>query len=246
MIKVAIVDDEKHCIETLQHLLAYVEDVEVVFTTQASTEAKALIERYNPEILFLDVEMPFLSGFDLLQSLEDISFSVVFTTAHNKYAIKALKLNAIDYLLKPVSSEDIQEFFHNYRAKHASISKEQVAKANNFMEDKIQDTLALSTQNGLLFIKIDDIVYLEADSCYTHLVMHDNSRQMVSKTLANFEDILESNAQFYRPQKSYLINLKYIKQYIRGEGGEIIMQNGKSIALSRTKKQEFLSLFNKI
>ncbi len=246
MIKVAIVDDEKHCIETLQHLLTYVEEVEVVFTTQASTEAKALIERHNPEILFLDVEMPVLTGFDLLQSFEDISFSVVFTTAHNKYAVKALKMSAIDYFLKPVSLQDIQEFFQNYKAKRTPVSKEQVVQANHFLENKIQDTLALSTQNGLLFIKIADIAYLEADSCYTNLVMHDNCRQLVSKTLANFEDILENNTQFYRPQKSYLINLNYIKQYIRGEGGEIIMQNGKSIALSRTKKQEFLSLFNKI
>ena len=110
----------------------------------------------------------------------------------------------------------------------------------------MQHTIALSTQQGLLFVKIDDIMYLEADSCYTHIVMNDKTKHLASKTMATFEEVLLDNSLFFRAHKSHIVNLKFIKQYIRGEGGELIMQDGSYIALSRNKKQEFLSLFKKI
>jgi two-component system LytT family response regulator len=190
--------------------------------------------------------MPILNGFDLLAQFDNIPFKVVFTTAYDQYAIKALKINALDYLLKPIDQKDIEQVLEKYKAQELNISKDQLNHLHQFINGKMQDTIALSTQEGLYFVKIDEIMYLEASSCYTYIIMNDKTKHLASKTMINFEDVLQDNSLFFRAHKSHIINLKFIKQYIRGEGGEIIMQDGKNIALSRNKKQEFLSLFKKV
>jgi two-component system LytT family response regulator len=246
MIKAIIIDDEKHCIVTLNHLLTQLDNVEVVAVTQDSTQAKKLIEQYQPNLVFLDIEMPEMNGFDVINQFENPKFKVIFTTAYDQYALKALRLNALDYLLKPIDKKDIVEALEKYQNQELIISKDQVQNLHFFNNGKMQDTIALSTQQGLLFVKIDDIMYLEADSCYTHIVMNDKTKHLASKTMATFEEVLLDNSLFFRAHKSHIVNLKFIKQYIRGEGGELIMQDGSYIALSRNKKQEFLSLFKKI
>ena len=246
MIKAIIIDDEKHCIVTLNHLLTQLDNVEVVAVTQDSTQAKKLIEQYHPNLVFLDIEMPEMNGFDVINQFENPKFKVIFTTAYDQYALKALRLNALDYLLKPIDKKDIVEALEKYQNQELIISKDQVQNLHFFNNGKMQDTIALSTQQGLLFVKIDDIMYLEADSCYTHIVMNDKTKHLASKTMATFEEVLLDNSLFFRAHKSHIVNLKFIKQYIRGEGGELIMQDGSYIALSRNKKQEFLSLFKKI
>ncbi|OYU82342.1 MAG: DNA-binding response regulator [Flavobacterium sp. BFFFF1] len=246
MIKAILIDDENHCIITLQHLLSGFKNVVVVATTQDSSQAKELIETFKPDVVFLDIEMPVLNGFDVLQQFDDLPFKVVFTTAYDQYAIKALKLNALDYLLKPIGHDDIEQVLEKYKAEQMHISKDQLNHLHQFINGKMQDTIALSTQEGLLFVKIEDIMYLEASSCYTYIVMNDKTKHLASKTMANFEEVLQDNSLFFRAHKSHIINLKFIRQYLRGEGGEIIMQDGNNIALSRNKKQEFLSLFKKV
>lgn len=246
MIKVLIIDDEKHCIITLNHLLSTLKEVNIAATTQDSTQAKELIEKHQPDIVFLDIEMPQLNGFDVLNQFETIPFKVVFTTAYDQYAIKAIRLNALDYLLKPIDAHDIAAVIEKFKMNEMQISKNQLTHLQQFINGKMQDTIALSTQEGLLFVKIDEIMYFEASGCYTYIVMNDKSKHLASKTLANFEEVLLDNPIFFRAHKSNIVNLKFIKQYIRGEGGEIIMQDGNNIALSRNKKQEFLNLFKKI
>jgi two-component system, LytTR family, response regulator len=246
MIKAIIIDDEKHCIITLQHLLAQISDVEIVANTQDSTAAKGLIEIHEPHIVFIDIEMPHLNGFDVLQQFETLPFKVVFTTAYDQYAIKALRLNALDYLLKPIDKNDIATVIDKYKNQEINNNKEQLKNLHLFNNGTMQDTIALSTNKGLLFVKIEDIMYLEAESCYTHIVMNDKSKHLASKTMAAFEEVLQDNPLFFRAHKSNIVNLKFIKQYIRGEGGELIMQDGTSIALSRNRKQEFMNLFTKI
>ncbi len=246
MIKAIIIDDEKHCIITLQHLLAQISDVTIVATTQDSTTAKSLIEMHEPDIVFIDVEMPHLTGFDVLQQFETLPFKVVFTTAYDQYAIKALRLNALDYLLKPIDKNDIVTVIDKYKNQEINNNKEQLKNLHLFNAGTMQDTIALSTNKGLLFVKINDIMYLEAESCYTHIVMNDKTKHLASKTMAAFEEVLQDNPIFFRTHKSHIVNLKFIKQYIRGEGGELIMQDGTSIALSRNRKQDFLNLFTKI
>ncbi|KQB98867.1 LytTR family DNA-binding domain-containing protein [Pedobacter sp. Hv1] len=246
MIKAIIIDDEKHCIITLKHLLSAIDTIEVVATTQDSTMAKALIEEHQPHLVFLDIEMPEMNGFDVIHQFENPGFKVIFTTAYDQYALKALRLNALDYLLKPIDKKDIEIALEKYSNQELIISKDQVQNLHLFTNGKMQDTIALSTQQGLLFVKIDDIMYLEADSCYTHIIMNDQTRHLASKTMATFEEVLLDNSLFFRAHKSHIVNLKFIKQYIRGEGGELVMQDGNIVALSRNRKQEFLSLFKKV
>jgi two-component system LytT family response regulator len=246
MIKAIIIDDEKHCIITLEHLLKQNKNVTVVATTQDSTKAKVLIEEHQPDLVFLDIEMPKMNGFDVIAQFNPVPFKVVFTTAYDQYALKALRLNALDYLLKPIDEDEIAIALDKFKNQEAAITTEQVQNLHLFTNGKLQDTIALSTQEGLLFVKIDDIMYLEASSNYTMIVMHDKSKHLASKTLATFEDVLQDNTLFFRSHKSHIVNLKFIKQYIRGDGGELIMLDGKNIPLSRTKKQEFLDLFTRV
>ncbi len=246
MIKALIIDDEKHCIITLEHLLSQIENVTVVATTQDSTLSKKLIEQHQPDIVFLDIEMPEMNGFDVINQFETLPFKVIFTTAYDQYALKALRMNALDYLLKPIAKNDITIALEKYQNKEMEISKDQIQNLHLFNNGKMQDTIALSTQQGLLFVKIDDIMYLEASSCYTFIVMNDKTKHLASKTMGTFEEVLNDNPLFFRTHKSHIVNLKFIKQYIRGEGGELIMQDGNNIALSRNRKQEFLNLFKKV
>lgn len=190
--------------------------------------------------------MPFLSGFEVLEQFNEIDFKVVFTTAYNQYAIKALRLNALDYLMKPVDQDELREALDKFVNNEIVTTPEQVQQVGRFSSDKIPDTLALSTQEGLHFVKVGNIMYLEASGCYTYIFMEDNSRHLVSKNLAIFEEVLKGNHLFFRPHKSHVVNLRFIRNYIRGEGGELIMANGSGITLSRNKKHEFLELFLKV
>jgi two-component system, LytTR family, response regulator len=149
-------------------------------------------------------------------------------------------------LLKPIATEDVEIVIKKFKNNEMDTTKSQAQNLHVFNNKRMQDTIALSTQQGLLFVKMDDIMYLEADSCYTKIWMKDKTKYIASKTLAAFEEVLQDNAIFFRPHKSYIVNLQCIKQYIRGEGGELMMLDGVSIAVSRNKKQEFLNLFMKV
>ncbi len=246
MIKAIIIDDEKHCIITMEHLLAKTGEVEILASVQNSLEAEEKIRSLQPEIVFIDIQMPNLDGFEVLNKFEKLPFKVVFTTAFDQYAIKALKMNALDYLQKPISIEDIHEVLEKYKQEESHQTKEQISHVYEFSKGKVLDTIALSVQQGLLFVKIDDIMYIEGDGCYSHIIMQDQTKHLASKTISVFEEVLSENPLFFRAHKSHLVNIRYIKQYIRGEGGEIIMKDGKNIAISRNKKQEFLALFQRI
>ncbi len=246
MIRAIIIDDEKHALVTLGFLLEQFENIEVISSIQDSTQAKEIIEREKPDLVFLDIEMPKLNGFELLAQFEQIDFKVVFTTAYDQYAIKALKMNALDYLLKPIDEEELVLAIQKFENKEIITSEEQISQLNKFNGGHLSDTLALSTSQGLHFIKVEDIMYLSASGSYTYVQMSNGEKHFVSKSMSNFEDVLQDNPLFFRAHKSHLINMKYISQYIRGEGGEIIMQDKTNIILSRSKKQEFLNLFRKI
>lgn len=246
MIKVLLIDDEKHALVTLSHYLKNFEEIEILDSLQDSRLAKDKIIELKPDIVFLDIEMPYLNGFEVLQQFETLPFKVVFTTAYDQYAIKALKLNALDYLLKPIEIDELKQAIDKYHQQELLTTTEQVSNLAKFTMTQMSDTLALSTLKGLIFIKIDDIMYFSASNAYTFVVMNNGDKHLVSKSLAVFEEVLLDNPIFFRVHKSYLINLKFISQYIRGEGGEIIMQDRTSVVLSRNKKQDFLNLFKKI
>ncbi len=246
-IKVAIIDDEMHCIKTLRYQLErQFKNVAIVFDTTDSTLAKAMVENFKPDIIFLDIEMPVMNGLQFLSQFETIPFKVIFTTAYDQYAIKAIRLNALDYLLKPVDRYELEQAIEKFQNEKDTTVREQVTHLQLFREKKIKDTIALSASQGLFFVKINDIMYLEGDNCYTHVIMNDGKKYLVSKTLSNFDEILTEDNTFFRAHKSFVINLNYIKQYVRGDGGEIIMTDDKIISLSRNKKEDFLKLFTKV
>lgn len=246
MIRAILIDDENHALVTLKFLLQQFDNIEVTASIQDSTKAKEIIEKEKPDLVFLDIEMPNLNGFELLAQFEHLDFKVVFTTAYDQYAIKALKMNALDYLLKPIEEEELADAIQKFENKEIITSEEQISYLNQFNIGQLSDTLALSTQKGLHFIKVEEIMYFCASGSYTYVQMSNGEKHLVSKAMTNFEDVLQDNPTFFRPHKSHLINLKYISQYIRGDGGEIIMQDNTSVILSRSRKQDFLNLFKKI
>jgi two-component system, LytTR family, response regulator len=236
-----IIDDENHCIKTLTNLLeTFFPEVTILATCNESTKAYDLIQQYKPGFIFLDIEMPFLNGFDLLSKFDPLYFDVIFTTAYDSYAIKAIKYSALDYLLKPVDKEDLSFAIEKIRSKKSSISQPQVQMAIEVHNKQVPATIALPTAEGMAFASVNDIVYCIAEGSYTRLFMTGINEIVLSRTLGNVEELL-ADYDFFRIHHSTLINLKQVKKYIRGEGGDVIMNNGNCLKLARTRKNDFLN-----
>ena len=243
--KCIIIDDEKHCIKTLINLLeTNFPEVKILATCSESEKAQHLILHHKPDFIFLDIEMPFLNGFDLLSKFEHLDFDVIFTTAYDSYAIKAIKFSALDYLLKPICIEDLTFAIDKIKNRMGSISKAQVLMANAVHRRQLSDTIALPTVEGLIFTPVNDIVHCSADGSYTRMYMRDKSEILLSKTLGDVDELL-NDYNFFRIHHSTLINLKEVKKYIRGEGGEVVMSNGKNLMVARTRKTDFLNVFTR-
>jgi two-component system LytT family response regulator len=243
--KCIIIDDEKHCIKTLINLLeTNFPEVKILATCSESEKAQHLILHHKPDFIFLDIEMPFLNGFDLLSKFEHLDFDVIFTTAYDSYAIKAIKFSALDYLLKPICIEDLTFAIDKIKNRMGSISKAQVQMANAVHRRQLSDTIALPTVEGLIFTPVNDIVHCSADGSYTRMYMRDKSEILLSKTLGDVDELL-NDYNFFRIHHSTLINLKEVKKYIRGEGGEVVMSNGKNLMVARTRKTDFLNVFTR-
>lgn len=242
-----IVDDEKHCREVLEHLLAkYCSDVKLLANCADGAEALQALQLQMPDILFLDIEMPGMNGFELLEKCPHVDFEIIFTTAYNEYAIKAIKHSALDYLLKPIDKEELKVAVQ--RAKESKSNKPS-ERINDLLEmlniKKPAKRFAAATMEGLIMVNADDILYCESDSAYCKLFFANGKTLFLSKTLKEVEEVLHGE-NFCRIHHSYLINLNYIQKYIKGEGGEVVMNNGASLPVSRTRKQDFLKLLEKI
>jgi two-component system, LytTR family, response regulator len=244
--KCIIIDDEKHCIKTLVNLLeTYFQEVKILATCFDSTMAHDLIQLHKPDFIFLDIEMPLLNGFDLLAKFDHLFFEVIFTTAYDTYAIKAIKCSALDYLLKPIGREDLASSIEKIKSRQVSISKTQLQMATTVHNKHLPDTIAMPTSDGLNFVSVNDIVYCTADGSYTRMFLVDKSEVLLSKTLGDLDELLRDN-KFFRIHHSTLVNLRQVKKYIRGEGGDVIMSNGTSLQVARTRKNDFLSVFARV
>lgn len=249
MLKALIIDDEFQSRNFLSNMLQqYFPEINLV--GQASTVEKGLqgIKECSPNIVFLDIQMKGETGFDLLKSLPVINFALIFTTAFDKYAIKAFRFNAIDYLLKPIVIDELIEAVDKVKLKSVlsqSVSKRQVEQLYQDIKNprKIHDKIAIPTGEGFIIIPVNEIVYCHANSNYTEFYLTDKKCVLSSYTLKQYDEILTAQS-FFRAHRSYLINLAHVKMYRRGEGGEIVMSNGHEIELSRTHKDEFLHLLN--
>jgi len=243
--KAIIIDDEEHCIESIRLLLKkHQPQVNIIAETTNPKEALKIISTKNPDVVFLDIKMPMMTGFELIAKIRNIDFHVIFTTAYDEYAIKAFRVNATDYLLKPVSVEELNDAIEKVekRIQNGYSSKELnslIKQMGNKLNAK--EKISLPTQQGVSFIKVDEIIRCEADGNYTKIVCV-NNKYLVCKTLKDLEEILKGN-NFHRVHHSHLINLKHIDMYHRGKGGVVTMSNGDEVDVSRSRKSAFLDNF---
>ena len=243
-LRAILVDDELSSLQNLQSkLVEFCPDVEVVATAQKPEDAILFIRQHKPDVIFLDIEMPRMNGFRMLDELGELDFEIIFTTAYNHYAVDAIRISAFDYLMKPVAIKELQnalERLAKYRQTRTRDKLDvlrQSLSPNKSQEEKI----AIPTNEGLEFIPIKNILHIESSSNYSRIFLTDGKNILVTKLLKDFEDILEPY-NFFRVHNSHLINLAYIKKYIRGEGGQVEMQNGDVIDVARRKKEEFIRL----
>jgi two-component system LytT family response regulator len=223
-------------------------ELELAAICSSADEGFEKINELKPQLVFLDVVMPPYTGFDLLNRITTIDFDIIFTTSYEKYAIDAFKVSAVDYLLKPFTVEQLEESITKFKKK---IKLKQSLQHIETLLHNINSTsfdsiiIALPTFNGLSFVKTGDIIRCEADSNYTIFFLADKTKMMVSKTLKDCEDIL-SEYNFFRIHTSHLINMSCIKEYIKGEGGQVRMSDNSMVDVSRKRKMEFLNRFNRI
>lgn len=243
MIKAVIVEDEDRSMLMLSSLLTeYCPEITLVGSASNPEDAYILIKKSTPDIVFLDIEMQKGTGFDVLERFDEINFEVIFTTAYEQYALKAIKFCAIDYLLKPIDFIELKAATDKVirrKQKQTLNSNLEVLMQNYHSKNLHQQKIALSTQEGLLFVPVSDIIYCKSDGPYTIFHLKNNETLMTSKNLKEYEDLLAEHS-FFRVHHSWLINLNEIRKYIRGEGGTLVMSNGDNVDVSKRKKEDFM------
>src|ERR1035437_723055 len=243
MIKAVVIDDEKSAVTSITLALKeYCVGVEVVGTANSASEGIKEIKNKKPNLVFLDIQMPHTTGIELLEQIEKRNFDVIFVTAHNEFAIKAFKLNAIDYLLKPISIPELIKAVNKVRENKTTFSVDKIERFKAALSGK----LGLPFSSGTEFVKISEIIRIEADGSYCNVITIDKKKRLVSRNLKEMQTTLEDEG-FYRTHKSHLINLEHIKKYspLR-DGGLVEMADGIQIEIARSNKIEFAALLKNL
>ena len=248
MITCILIDDERNALEMMEWLLkTYCPQVRILDMCSSAEAGIEAINKKRPDVVFLDIEMPRMNGFDMLEQFEKPFFDVVFCTAYDQFAIKAFHYSALNYLLKPIDPDDLINTIKRIEEKKSVPTKEQLALLLQSMQQSPKATpqrIALSSGDGLIFIPTNDIVYCEAESNYTTVVLVGGKKVVVSKVLKEIDEAL-SGPDFFRVHSSFLINLNHIKKFVRVDGGYIVMDNDATINISRSRRQEFMEMFSK-
>ena len=240
MINAVIIDDEERARDSLRALLtAYCPEVNIVSECANVPDGVLAINKHNPKLVFLDIEMPEYSGFELLSFFRDVDFEIIFVTAYNDYALKAFEVSAVDYVLKPV---DIDKLKSAVEKAYKRIDGHDMKNRLDVLKDSFKSSqfnkIALPLAEGLLFVDVIEIVYLEADGAYTNVWLKDGSKILVSKKIKFFEEVLEGRPNFFRSHRSFMVNINFIKKYSRADNA-LLLDNGKTIIISRDRKVEF-------
>jgi len=240
MIKAIIIDDEYESRNTIHNILKnFCPNVKVIGQAENVSQGVSIINDHPPNILFLDIQMPDGNGFDLLEKLPLVNFKVVFVTAFDEYALKAIKFSALDYILKPIDPQQILDAVNKFESSESEI-QHLTSKISTLLRNKNGfERIALPTFEGFKFIDIKDIIRCESDSNYTTIYLNTGEKVLVTRTLKEYEEIL-SDMDFIRIHQSHLINIRYVDRYIKGDGGNVIMVDGSNVEVSRRKKEEFL------
>ena len=247
MIKAIIIDDENSAINVLSLLLKKKckDDVEVIATTTSPIEGKELIEQHKPDLVFLDIEMPGMTGIDLIRSLHNPNFHIVFVTAYDAYAVEAFELSAIDYLLKPIGADKVERVINKIKEnirKNQLLMNEQLQQLERIFKmstNPNDNKIGVGMADRIVFVNIPDIVYCEAQGNYTNVILNDGRKIVASKTLGEFENQLLSK-NFFRIHHSYLINMNRVKEFQRHEGGYVMLENNIKLEVSQRKRKDFL------
>lgn len=248
MIRAIAVDDEIRSLKLLLNLLKeHCPQVQVVGTAQTVDQAFQLLTQMKPDVLFLDIQMQGETGFDLLSKIQDIPCDVIFITAHENYALKAIKFSALDYLLKPIDIEELKiavgKIGMNNKTTQLNLKiKSFLSNLNLNSSESFQ--IALATSEGLSILQIQDIIYLRSDRQYTFFILRSGEKIMTSKNLGEYEELLLSH-HFFRIHHSLIINLKEVKKFMKGDGGSVLMSNGDILEIAKRKKDLFLKQFQR-
>ena len=241
MLKAIIIDDEPYCCETIATLLEDNQEVEIVSICHNATDALIAIKKYSPDLIFLDVEMPKMNGFEMLEQLPQVNFEIIFTTSYDQYALKAIRFSAIDYLLKPVDAEELQIAIQKVlqRTHKPIVQQLEILMQKIHQPSTPVNKIAMPTMEGLQMIPVDSIISCESDSNYTILKLKDSKKIIVSRTLKDIEELLEEHS-FIRVHRCYLANLNEVEKYVKGEGGYLVMSDGSTIDVARNKKETLM------
>ena len=246
MIRAFIIDDEPFAIDALTLLLQKKckDDLEIIASTTSPFEGKKLIEQHKPDLVFLDIEMPGITGIDLIRSIHHPNFHVVFVTAYDAYAVEAFELSAIDYLLKPINADKVvrvvQKIKDNFHKQQTAMNEQlhQLEKILKQHSVASENKIAVAMADKIVFLNIPEIIYCEAQRNYTNIYLHDGRKILASKPLGDFESQL-INQNFFRIHHSYLINMNRVKEFQRNEGGYVIMEDHTKLEVSQRKRKDF-------
>lgn len=242
-LKTILVDDEQINLKVLETLLEkHCPNVEIIGRFSDPAEAIEGIQELRPDMVFADIEMPTMSGVEMIRSIPEVDFDVVFITAHNNYAVDAFKVAAIDYIVKPPQTDAVKIAVDRVAEKRRSnVSREQLNELITQIKSgyKEKPRLALNTHEKIFFVNLEEIVRCEASGVYTVFHLMDGKKHMVSKNIQKFEDLLEEHG-FYRPHRSHIINLEYVKEFVKEGEGHLLMADGSRVEVSRYRKEEIL------
>ncbi|MEP7317846.1 MAG: LytTR family DNA-binding domain-containing protein [Panacibacter sp.] len=246
-IRTLIIDDEANARSAIKNMVQQLNlPVEIIGEASNATEGLEKIKALQPELLFLDIQMPGKSGIELMQEMNRDNIAVIFVTAHQGFAIQALKLSAIDYILKPVDPDDLKDAVEKAFKQKTKLATEQLLLFQQALQhlqqpqQKAPQKLALSTNEGVLFTELKDIIWIESLTGYCKFYLQGQKPIVVSKNLKEYEDLLASH-HFFRTHQSSVVNLMHIKKYVRGEGGQVWMTDGSEIEVARRRKEELLT-----
>ncbi len=250
-LKAIIIDDENHCVDIIEVMLKkHCPNVQVVARANNGLQGIKAILQHNPDIVFLDIEMPKMDGFQMLEALETIDFTLVFTTAYDQFAVRAFKFSAFDYLLKPIDEQELIATVHKAELRNTP-QKEHLDLLKEHYKGDDKNTsrrIALSHSKGYQLVDSQSVMYCEADGNYAKVYLQNTSKVSVIKSLTYLEEVLAdlSPDEFFRIHRQYLVNLRFVKNYLNTEGGQIEMMNDDLLPISRNRKEDFMKKYLKI
>jgi two-component system, LytTR family, response regulator len=243
LIKAIIIDDEQNCIDSLVFdLQKHCKDVDVLETCSTPKQGILSIKKLKPDLVFLDVQMPWMNGFEMLELLDEINFAIIFTTAFDQFAAKAFRISAIDYLLKPIDVNDLKEAIRKASEKIQQKSgTDNIANLlQNIKKPEVNQRIAVPGREGYEFIEAGKIIYAQAEGSYTHVFLNDKRKLIISKTLSDIEELLPTE-HFQRIHHSTLVNLSHVTHLFKTDGGFLVLDNGEKLAVSKSKKESLMA-----